>query len=147
MDKNSNGGRKYSTHTIRSILGLKDDTATTDSLHNDDKSTSINTSIKTNGVITPTINVPDLTKDRLNDQSIDQLKIRLVETRGIPYPKYVTDTLKNWFTKNMAHPYPTDAEKIHLSNITKLRLSQINNWFNNTRRKHRKQIDELRAIG
>jgi len=45
------------------------------------------------------------------------------------------------------HPYPTDAEKIHLSNITKLRLSQINNWFNNTRRKHRKQIDELRAIG
>jgi len=104
MDQNSNGGRKYSTHTIRSILGLKDDTATTDSLHNDDKSTSINTSIKTNGVITPTINVPDLTKDRLNDQSIDQLKIRLVETRGIPYPKYVTDTLKNWFTKNMAHP-------------------------------------------
>ena len=47
MDENSNTGRLYSTHTIRSILGLKDETTTSDSLRNDDKSTSINIPIKT----------------------------------------------------------------------------------------------------
>lgn len=50
-------------------------------------------------------------------------------------PKHVTDTLRNWLTNHVAHPYPTEDEKQQLCQITGLNMNQISNWFINARRR------------
>ena len=50
-------------------------------------------------------------------------------------PKQVTDTLRKWFNEHVAHPYPTEDEKMMLMNATNLNMSQISNWFINARRR------------
>ncbi|KAF8455317.1 Homeodomain-like protein [Terfezia claveryi] len=50
-------------------------------------------------------------------------------------PKHVTDTLRNWLTNHVAHPYPTEEEKQQLCQITGLNMNQISNWFINARRR------------
>ncbi|KAF9976999.1 hypothetical protein BGZ73_007305 [Actinomortierella ambigua] len=50
-------------------------------------------------------------------------------------PKTVTTVLKAWLVDNATHPYPTEDEKIKLSQKTGLTLNQISNWFINARRR------------
>ena len=50
-------------------------------------------------------------------------------------PKTVTDTLRKWFNEHIAHPYPTEDEKMMLMSATGLTMSQISNWFINARRR------------
>ena len=40
-------------------------------------------------------------------------------------PKHVTDILRNWFQDHIAHPYPTEDEKLALMHITELTMSQV----------------------
>ena len=40
-------------------------------------------------------------------------------------PKQVTDILRSWFTDHIAHPYPTEDEKIGLMHLTGLTMSQV----------------------
>ena len=40
-------------------------------------------------------------------------------------PKHVTDILRNWFQDHIAHPYPTEDEKLALMQITELTISQV----------------------
>lgn len=56
------------------------------------------------------------------------------QKRGV-LPKHSTDVLKSWLFQHMAHPYPSEAEKHHLSAATRLSLVQVNNWFINARRR------------
>ena len=40
-------------------------------------------------------------------------------------PKNVTEILRNWFQDHVAHPYPTEEEKIFLMKETGLTMSQV----------------------
>ncbi|EPR79521.1 TALE homeodomain protein [Spraguea lophii 42_110] len=51
------------------------------------------------------------------------------------YPKQIAGILKGWLFENQDNPYPTEKEKIMLSNKTGLDQTQINNWFINARRR------------
>ncbi|KAG9069984.1 hypothetical protein KI688_009314 [Linnemannia hyalina] len=50
-------------------------------------------------------------------------------------PKSVTSVLKSWLVQNAIHPYPTEEEKMRLSEATQLSMNQISNWFINARRR------------
>ncbi|KAK6524414.1 hypothetical protein TWF281_011322 [Arthrobotrys megalospora] len=45
--------------------------------------------------------------------------------------------LKQWFIKNIDHPYPSEADKQSLSEETGLSVRQISDWFANTRRRRK----------
>ncbi|KAF4998433.1 hypothetical protein FGRMN_3169 [Fusarium graminum] len=48
-----------------------------------------------------------------------------------------TRVLRNWYISNLDHPYPSEEEKLDLSQQSGLSRSQVINWFANTRRRHR----------
>ncbi|KAF4456761.1 Homeobox protein meis3-B [Fusarium austroafricanum] len=48
-----------------------------------------------------------------------------------------TRVLRNWYISNLDHPYPSEEEKVSLSQQSGLSRSQVINWFANTRRRHR----------
>ncbi|CAO3577717.1 unnamed protein product [Absidia cylindrospora] len=50
-------------------------------------------------------------------------------------PKAVTTVLRDWLADHKLHPYPTDEEKLYLSQQTNLTLNQVSNWFINARRR------------
>ena len=48
-------------------------------------------------------------------------------------PIYAKDILSCWFRDHVDHPYPTQAEKLELSERTGLNLQKVDNWFINER--------------
>ncbi|OZJ02850.1 hypothetical protein BZG36_03230 [Bifiguratus adelaidae] len=50
-------------------------------------------------------------------------------------PKNTTMILKDWLVKHKKHPYPSEEEKLALSQQTNLTMNQISNWFINARRR------------
>lgn len=50
-------------------------------------------------------------------------------------PRAVTSILREWLANHKQHPYPTDEEKLALSQQTHLTLNQVSNWFINARRR------------
>ena len=50
-----------------------------------------------------------------------------------------TATLKDWLDEHGTNPYPTKGEKIMLSIITKMSLTQVSTWFANARRRMKKE--------
>jgi hypothetical protein len=61
--------------------------------------------------------------------------------------------LKAWFKAHLDHPYPKDAEKRALAIATKMNLSQVSDWFTNTRKRWwwehptNPVLNEWRALG
>ncbi|CAD6890936.1 unnamed protein product [Tilletia controversa] len=51
------------------------------------------------------------------------------------FPRPVTEYLRQWLFNHRDHPYPSDQEKREMTQITKLDLRQLNNWFINARRR------------
>ncbi|KAF8423560.1 hypothetical protein EV426DRAFT_574415 [Tirmania nivea] len=68
-------------------------------------------------------------------ETFDQVPRLGTKRRRGNLPKHVTDTLRNWLTNHVAHPYPTEEEKQQLCQITGLNMNQISNWFINARRR------------
>lgn len=62
--------------------------------------------------------------DNLSDYGDSKQKRR----RG-NLPKQVTDILRTWFTEHIAHPYPTEEEKVGLMQVTGLSMSQVGLCF------------------
>lgn len=50
-----------------------------------------------------------------------------------------TAMLKDWLDEHGANPYPTKGEKIMLTIITKMSLTQVSTWFANARRRMKKE--------
>ncbi|TID27085.1 hypothetical protein E6O75_ATG01578 [Venturia nashicola] len=50
-------------------------------------------------------------------------------------PKDATKVMKEWFGKHKDSPYPTEEQKQELVRLTRLNMSQVNNWFINARRR------------
>ena len=48
-------------------------------------------------------------------------------------PAHAKDILSSWFSHHVEHPYPTQSEKVELSERTGLSLQKVDNWFINER--------------
>lgn len=48
-------------------------------------------------------------------------------------PVHAKDILSTWFREHVDHPYPTQSEKMELSELTGLSLQKVDNWFINER--------------
>lgn len=57
-----------------------------------------------------------------------------------------TATLKDWLEEHGQNPYPTKGEKIMLSIITKMSLTQVSTWFANARRRIKKENREMASM-
>ncbi|OAY42395.1 homeobox protein knotted-1-like 1 [Manihot esculenta] len=59
-------------------------------------------------------------------------------------PKDARMILLDWWSNHYRWPYPTEEEKVKLSEITGLDQKQINNWFINQRKRHWKPSEDMR---
>jgi hypothetical protein len=59
-------------------------------------------------------------------------------------PKDARKALMDWWNVHYRWPYPTEEEKMQLSEITGLDIKQINNWFINQRKRHWKPSEDMR---
>ncbi|EEF49963.1 homeobox protein knotted-1-like 1 [Ricinus communis] len=59
-------------------------------------------------------------------------------------PKDARMILLDWWNNHYRWPYPTEDEKVKLSEITGLDQKQINNWFINQRKRHWKPSEDVR---
>ncbi|XP_058000564.1 homeobox protein knotted-1-like 1 isoform X2 [Hevea brasiliensis] len=59
-------------------------------------------------------------------------------------PKDARMILLDWWNNHYRWPYPTEEEKVKLSEITGLDQKQINNWFINQRKRHWKPSEDMR---
>nr|AFK35053.1 unknown [Lotus japonicus] len=59
-------------------------------------------------------------------------------------PKDARKTLTDWWNTHYRWPYPTEEEKLQLSEMTGLDIKQINNWFINQRKRHWKPSEDMR---
>lgn len=60
-------------------------------------------------------------------------------------PKEARQILLDWWTRHSRWPYPTEADKIALSELTGLDQKQINNWFINQRKRHWKPPENMQV--
>ncbi|KAL7347515.1 hypothetical protein P7C65_06s1g09050 [Encephalitozoon intestinalis] len=56
-------------------------------------------------------------------------------SRRANFPREVSKMLRRWLKEHLSNPYPTKIEKKILSKETGLKLSQIDNWFANARKR------------
>ncbi|XP_061371923.1 homeobox protein knotted-1-like 1 isoform X2 [Gastrolobium bilobum] len=59
-------------------------------------------------------------------------------------PKDARMALMDWWNTHHRWPYPTEEEKVKLSDDTGLDQKQINNWFINQRKRHWKPTEDMR---
>ncbi|XP_054801005.1 homeobox protein knotted-1-like 1 [Prosopis cineraria] len=59
-------------------------------------------------------------------------------------PKDARTALLQWWNSHYRWPYPTEEEKLKLSEMTGLDQKQINNWFINQRKRHWKPSEDMR---
>lgn len=55
-------------------------------------------------------------------------------------PKSTTSAMMQWLLENADNPYPSETQKQEMSDKYKLTLTQVNNWFINSRRRVLKRI-------
>ncbi|RXH96210.1 hypothetical protein DVH24_008714 [Malus domestica] len=58
-------------------------------------------------------------------------------------PKEARQILFDWWNLHYKWPYPTEADKISLAQVTGLDQKQINNWFINQRKRHWKPSENM----
>ncbi|EGG25328.1 homeobox transcription factor [Cavenderia fasciculata] len=75
-----------------------------------------------------------ISNDQQQQQQQQSAAQMLKKKRG-KLPGEATSILKNWLYQHNNNPYPTEDEKVDLSQKTLLSSSQINNWFTNARRR------------
>ncbi|KAG1677366.1 hypothetical protein FOA52_010745 [Chlamydomonas sp. UWO 241] len=76
--------------------------------------------------------VPDAMKEKLLELQEEFSKTK----RSGKLPDQALALLKEWWSANETHPYPTEADKKQLIEATGLESMQINNWFINQRKRH-----------
>lgn len=63
--------------------------------------------------------------------------------RGGTRPPKKTRALTNWFAGHLDHPYPSEDDKLILSEQCGMTKTQVTNWFANARRRHRTSAQSL----
>ncbi|OIW07089.1 hypothetical protein TanjilG_02723 [Lupinus angustifolius] len=69
----------------------------------------------------------------------------LKERKKGKLPKDARMALMDWWNTHYRWPYPTEEEKVKLSEMTGLDQKQINNWFINQRKRHWKPSEDMRC--
>ncbi|KAF4466460.1 Homeobox meis3-B [Fusarium albosuccineum] len=82
------------------------------------------------------LGVPDTVDESQPGQSRPQ-PLSILSKRTNTRSVRKTRVLRHWYTCNLDHPYPSEQEKLALAEQSGLSRSQVNNWFANTRRRHR----------
>ncbi|KAK3034055.1 hypothetical protein RJ639_034280, partial [Escallonia herrerae] len=76
---------------------------------------------------------------------LSSLKKEFLKTRKKgKLPKDARLALLDWWNTHYRWPYPTEEEKMKLSEVTGLDQKQINNWFINQRKRHWRPSEEMR---
>ncbi|KAK5993981.1 Homeobox protein homothorax [Cladobotryum mycophilum] len=70
------------------------------------------------------------------DASNDQASAKRPGKKEFRHSHRSTKLLKEWLSSHMVHPYPTEDEKMQLSEITGMSVRQISYWFVNARRRN-----------
>ena len=65
--------------------------------------------------------------------------------RKVFLPRKAVYVLKSWLFAHVDNPYPTEIEKAGLCEVSGLQLSQVNNWFINSRRRVLKQVQKVKS--
>ncbi|KAK3272201.1 hypothetical protein CYMTET_19491 [Cymbomonas tetramitiformis] len=75
--------------------------------------------------------------NRVHGQEILTLKRKFV-TRKKPekLPAEAVAIFRDWWSRNIVWPYPTDEERKELAKASGLQLPQVNNWYINMRKRH-----------
>ncbi|XP_020240454.1 homeobox protein knotted-1-like 10 [Cajanus cajan] len=94
---------------------------------------------------------------RLGDQELKEMLLRkyggylcslrkefLKKRKKSKLPKDARMILMDWWNTHYRWPYPTEEEKVQLSEMTGLDQKQINNWFINQRKRHWKPSEDMR---
>ncbi|KAE9589559.1 putative transcription factor Homeodomain-TALE-KNOX family [Lupinus albus] len=68
----------------------------------------------------------------------------LKERKKGKLPKDARMALMDWWNTHYRWPYPTEEEKVKLSEMSGLDQKQINNWFINQRKRHWKPSEDMR---
>ncbi|XP_073054003.1 LOW QUALITY PROTEIN: homeobox protein SBH1-like [Primulina eburnea] len=61
-------------------------------------------------------------------------------------PKEARQQLLDWWSKHYKWPYPSEAQKLALTESTGLDQKQINNWFINQRKRHWKPSEDMQFV-
>lgn len=65
------------------------------------------------------------------------------KTKKGKLPREARQMLLDWWTMHYKWPYPTEADKVALAELTGLDQKQINNWFINQRKRHWKPSENM----
>jgi Homeobox KN domain len=73
-----------------------------------------------------------------NDTDEDNAKGKGCQRKSISLPSETVEYLKSWMMspEHVAHPYPTEQEKIIIMKETGIELKQLTNWFVNNRKRY-----------
>ena len=73
-------------------------------------------------------------------------KKRSMKRKSASLPSKTVDYLKRWMMspEHIAHPYPTEQEKVEIMKDTGIELKQLTNWFVNNRKRYWKPRVEAR---
>lgn len=73
-------------------------------------------------------------------------KAKKSRRRTTSLPSNTVEYLKSWMMspEHIAHPYPTEQEKLQIMNDTGIELKQLTNWFVNNRKRYWKPRVEAR---
>jgi len=99
-----------------------------------DDSTSSSTSTSVTAIIT------NNKKTNTNSSSSNS------KAKSASLPSVTVEYLKAWMmsAEHIAHPYPTEQEKVEIMNDTGIELKQLTNWFVNNRKRYWKPRVEAR---
>ncbi|KAA8515552.1 hypothetical protein F0562_018837 [Nyssa sinensis] len=61
-------------------------------------------------------------------------------------PKEARQQLLDWWSRHYKWPYPSESQKLALSESTGLDQKQINNWFINQRKRHWKPSEDMQFV-
>uniref|UniRef100_A0A251RQE8 Putative ELK domain, KNOX1, KNOX2, Homeodomain-like protein n=1 Tax=Helianthus annuus TaxID=4232 RepID=A0A251RQE8_HELAN len=75
-------------------------------------------------------------KQGYKEKLVDIREEILRKRRAGKLPGNTTSVLKSWWQSHAKLPYPTEEDKARLVQETGLQLKQINNWFNNQRKRN-----------